>query len=62
MKDKAKAMAGDLSEMYISNMPGGEFNAMIIRIPTGLERRVENISETVMTKIRNYIVKKGFDK
>ena len=32
---------------HISDMPDGEFKAMIIRILTGLEKRVEDISETL---------------
>ena len=33
-------------------MPDGEFKAMIIRIFTGLEKRMENISETLTTDIK----------
>ena len=40
-------MAGDLSETDISSMPDGEFKTMIIRILTGLEKRGEDISETI---------------
>ena len=48
-------MARDLSETDVSNMPDREFKAMIIRILTGLEKRVEDINETFNTKIRNNI-------
>ena len=39
MKEQDKATARDLSETYISNMPEGQFEAMIIRILTGFEKR-----------------------
>ena len=42
-----QGQARDLSEIGVSNMPDGEFKAMIIRIFTGLEKRVEDISETI---------------
>ena len=34
-------------------MPNGEFKAMIIRILTGFETRVEDISETINREIQN---------
>ena len=40
-------MARDLGKADVSNMLDGEFKAMIIRILTGLEKGVENISETI---------------
>ena len=45
-KEQDKATAGDLSKTDISNVPDGEFKATIIRIFTGLEKKVEDISET----------------
>ena len=36
----------DLSETDLSNMSDREFKAMIIRILNGLEKRVEDTSET----------------
>ena len=39
MKEQDKAMARDLSEIYISKMPDREFKVMIIKILTGLESR-----------------------
>ena len=51
IKDKDKAMAGDLSETDISNTPDGAFKAKIIRIFTRLERTVEDISETFNTEV-----------
>ena len=45
MKEQDKATARDLNETDISNMPDGEFEAMIIRILTGLEKRNEDMSE-----------------
>ena len=41
MKEQDKAMARDLSETDISNMPDGELKATFIRILIGLERRRE---------------------
>ena len=45
MKEQYKAMARDLIETDISNMSAGEFRAMIIRIITGLEKRIEDIGD-----------------
>ena len=45
-------MARDLSEIDISNMHDKEFKVMITKIFTGLEKRVEEMSETLNTKIR----------
>lgn len=45
-------MARDLSEIDISNMHDKEFKVMITKILTGLEKRVEEMSETLNTKIR----------
>ena len=52
MKEQDKAMAKDLSNTDISNMPDGEFKVTIIRIHTGLEERIEDISETLTTEIK----------
>jgi len=40
----------------IINMPDREFKVMTMKILTGLEKRVEDISETLNTEIRNNIV------
>ena len=40
MKEEEKATARDISETDISNMPDGVFEAMIIRVFTGLEKRM----------------------
>ena len=47
MKEHYKATARDISETYTNNMPDRKFNVMIIKILTGLEKRVEDISETL---------------
>ena len=47
-------MARNLSKIDINNMPDREFKVRIIKIPTGLEKRVESISET-LNKTRNNI-------
>ena len=53
MKEQGKAIARDLSETDVSNMCDREFKVMIIRILTELEKRVEDMSETLNTEIRN---------
>jgi len=58
-KEQNKAMVRDPSKTDISNMPDGEFKVMIIRMLTGLEKRVEDMSETLNTEIRNKIEIKG---
>ena len=35
-----------MNEMEISNMPNGEFKAMVIKVLTGLEKRVEDFNDT----------------
>ena len=55
MKEQAKATVRDLSETDISNMPDTEFKTMSIRILTELEKRVEDVNETLNTEIRNNI-------
>ena len=39
-----------LSETDTSNLPDRKFKAMIIRILTGLEERVEDMSDTLNTE------------
>ena len=55
MKEHDKATDGDLKETDINNMPEGVFKVTIIRMLTGLEKRVEDVTETLNTKIRNNI-------
>ena len=52
-----KATARDLSKIDTSNMPDREFKTIIIRILTGLEKRVEEMTGTYNTEIRSYITK-----
>ena len=40
MKEQDKAMARDLSEIFISNISDREFKVMIIKILTGLGKRM----------------------
>ena len=47
MKKQGKATATSLREKDVSNIPDKEFKVMIIKIPTGLEKRVEDMSETL---------------
>ena len=39
--------ARDTSKMDISNMPGREFKVMIRKILTGINKRLEDVSETL---------------
>ena len=52
MKEQDKAIARDLSKIDISNMLDREFKATIIRILTGLEKRMEGIRKTLTTEIK----------
>ena len=57
MKEQDEAMAIDLSKTYISNMPDRELRSMIISIFPGIEKKVQQMSETLNTEIRNNIQK-----
>lgn len=50
-----QGQARDLSITDISSMPARGFKAIIIRIPIGLKKRVEDINETINTEKRNNI-------
>ena len=52
MKEQDKAMARDLSETDISYMPDRELKLMIMKILTGLKKRVEGITEILNTETR----------
>ena len=54
MKEQDKSAFRDLSRTYISNMPEGEFQAAIMKILTGLEKRMEDISETLTIEIKEF--------
>ena len=51
-KEQEKITARDLSQMDISNMPDRKFKVIIIKILTGLEKRVEDISETLTNELK----------
>ena len=58
VKEQEKFMAKDVIETDISNILDGEFKATIIKILTGLEKRMEDFREILITvvkelKIRN---------
>ena len=55
MKELDRATARDLSKTDVSNMPEREFKATITRIHTGLEKRMEDMNETLNIEIRNNI-------
>ena len=46
-KKQDKTTAKDLSEIEINNIPDKEFKVIIIKILTGLEKKVEDFSETL---------------
>lgn len=52
MKEQDKNRVRDLSEMVISNKTDNEIKVMIMKTLTGLERRVEDISETTEKEMR----------
>ena len=45
-------MARDLSKTDISNMSEGEFKVIVIKMLTGLEKRIEYIRETCNTEMK----------
>ena len=52
MKEQGKAMARDISQTGISNMPDGEFKATIIRILTEIGKRMEDFRKILTTEIK----------
>ena len=53
MKEQDKAMARDLSKTDINNVPDRLLKATIIRMLTELEKRIEDISETLTKEIKD---------
>ena len=53
MKEQDKITARKLNEMEISNMHDRESKVMVIKILTGLEKRVEDLSENLNKEIEN---------
>ena len=53
MKEQDKITARQLNETEISNTPDREFKVMVIKIFIGLEKRVENFSETLNKETKN---------
>ena len=51
MKEKDKIISRDLNKTKISNMPNRKFP--VIKILTGLEPRVEDLSETLNKETEN---------
>jgi len=45
MKEHDKITTRELNKTEISNMPKGEFKVMVIKILTGLEKAVDELSE-----------------
>lgn len=52
MKEQDQATARDLNEMDISYTLDRKFKVMMIKILPGLEKIVEDISETLNTEVR----------
>ena len=52
MKEQDKNTPRDLRKTNINNMSDGEFKATLKRILTGLEKRIEDISETFTTELK----------
>ena len=62
MKEQDKAIARDLSKTDGSNMPYREFKVMIIKIPTGLQKRMEGMSVTLNRDKEKHSKDKGLNK
>ena len=62
MTEKDRAIARELSKMDISNILDREFKAVIIRVLTRLEKRVEDMSEALNTEIKKNSRDKGLNK
>lgn len=46
MKEQDKSTGKELNKTEINKMPDEEFKLMIIKMPAGLERRVEDFSKS----------------
>lgn len=46
MKGQGEITAREVNEMEISNIPDREFQVMVMELLTGLEERMEDLSET----------------
>ena len=55
IKEQDKITVRDLSEREVSYMPDPEFKVMIIKRHTGLQKKVDDISETLEKVIKNNI-------
>lgn len=52
MKEQEKSSEKELNETKLSNMPDKEFKIRIVRILTGLKKRMEELSETFNKEIK----------
>ena len=57
MKEQNKITPKQLNETEISNKPHREFKIIVIKILTGLAKRVEDLTKTLYKEIEN--IKKG---
>lgn len=53
VEKESKMRARDLNKTEVSNMPAGEYKAMVIKILTGLEERVEDLNDSLNKEIKN---------
>ena len=53
MKEQVKIRTRELNEMEISNMLDREFKVMVIKILSGFEKRVEDLSEPLNKEREN---------
>ena len=62
MKEQDKITAGYLREKEISKMPDTEFKVMIIKILTGLQKRVEDIGKNLDKNIKKLHIRDELNK
>ena len=55
IEEQDKTVARDLRKTDKTNMHHGKFKAIIIKILTGLEKRMKDMNETLNTEIQNNI-------
>ena len=53
MKEQDKITTKELNETEINNMPDREFKVMVIKVLTGLEKRVDGLRVTFNKKMEN---------
>ena len=61
MKEQDKITVRELNETEISNLSDRKFKVMVIKMVTGLEKRVDDLSETLNKEIENNNKKKQLE-